>query len=182
MFGEFINQVLLMVAGAIVPPMTIWIWEKLKLGVWRPRPATLRITIISSAVSLFFSLFFVSLYDRSWLPFTKTASPQRVSYKFGDIIQNSRGHSLLVTISAINNAGSGIVSGNSMCAATGDNASKLPSYKEGNCSNPSTVAVVSFNVGGRHTAMTFVVPRGWWYNVLTDGGNVTTSFWTETTL
>lgn len=173
MFGEFVDQVLLIILGAVLPPIIIW--TSGRIGALRLEPATWRILLLSTAISLFLSAFFIATYDRGWLPFAKIASLQHVKYEFGKPYQNSNRGTLIITVSAINT----VAGGNTMCAAVVDNYQKLPQPKSSNCGDMSTVASASFSSKSSHSSMTFVVPRGYWYNVTIDGGSIEPIFWTE---
>src|ERR1700733_9177460 len=99
MFGELFDQVVLMVLGAVVPIVVTKASEKLEvLGEWRPSELTVKITIISSVVSLFLSLFFLGAYDRGWVPFTRNAEVHHEKHDFGESVHNLTGGTLLVTV------------------------------------------------------------------------------------
>jgi hypothetical protein len=184
MFGELFKQVLLMILGAVVPIVVTKGSEKLEvLGDWRPSPQTVKITVISSVVSLFLSLFFLGAYDRGWVPFTKEAEIRHDKFDFGKSVHNDTGGTLLVTVVFFNSVREPAnIVGNTVCAAVAPDPGALPHFTPGNCTDPTTVTEISFNVGNRQVPLTFVVPRGWWFNVITDGGTVAQSFWTETVL
>jgi hypothetical protein len=42
-----------------------------------------------------------------------------------------------------------------------------------------TVASASFPIHNHQSSMTFLVPRGYWYRVMTDGGRIKPTEWTE---
>jgi hypothetical protein len=168
---EFIGQILLMILGAIIPPIVTKRLGKIEaLGDWRPSPEIWRISLMSTGISVFLSLFFIYLYDSGNLPFTRNASFQvmaRDVRDFGGVYQNRSKSPMLVTISAVN-----AIDAFTMFAAVADDPSKFGQHSP-------QVASTSFPKSGHHEAMTFIVPRGYWYKVTTDGGNITPLAWTE---
>jgi hypothetical protein len=190
MFNEFWDKVALIVLGVIIPPIVTWLlqWLPGAFDKLRPSRLTQRITLTSSAVSLFLCLFFITAYDLysrrrpdpGPFPAAKVTEIRREMHKFSEPLHNITNGSLLVTVSAYNTSGA-----NSMCASVADDVSKLTIAKVTNCGDKSTVAVSSFAAGGHQTPMVFVVPKGFWYNVTNDAPPdkvITIAFWTEYTL
>jgi hypothetical protein len=168
---EFIGQVLLMILGALIPPIVTKWMEKIEaLGPLKPSPATWRNSLMATAISVFLSLFFIYLYDSGNLPFTRNATFQsfaRADRDFGGVYPNRSRGTMLVTISAVD-----AIDSYTMYAAVADDPSKFGPHSP-------TIATTSFPKSGHHEAMTFLVPRGYWYKVTTDGGNISPTAWTE---
>src|SRR6202012_1142512 len=93
------------------------------LGSWRPGPEIWRISLMSTGISVFLSLFFIYLYDSGNLPFTRNATFQvmaRDRRDFGGVYQNRSKGTMLVTISAVN-----AMDAFTMFAAVADDPSKF---------------------------------------------------------
>lgn len=182
MFGELADKIVLIALGSIIPASLTWIYQKI-VAYYKnspPNPLTVRITAISSAVSVFLFLFFIIIYDR-FLPHPRPVQePQatkgeirRDKHAFGEAIPNKSGGPIMVTISARNDK-----VGNTMCANVSPDF-KLQQAKPANCGSSQTVAVVSFVQPGFVQTMSFAVPRESWYNVVIDGGNIEVITWSE---
>jgi len=166
---------------AVVTPIVAWIvaratgWVK-----WRPEPETVQAIGISTSSSLVFGLLLVAAYDRGFLPFMRESETQVVSHQFGQPVENGSRGTWLVTMTTFNPA-QGNITGGTICAATAPKAVALPNTF-GECgANPA--AMVTLNIGQRHTPISFIVPRGWSYKVVNDGHDpMKEGVWTETVL
>jgi len=170
---EFVGQVLLIVLGAAIPPIVTKLVtkqvekthgaESLMLS-----PSIWRVSLVSTGISVFLSLFFIYSYDNGLLPFSRIAKFDVVKNTFNVAYENKNRSTMLVTVSAIN-----AIDAYTIYAYVADNPSKFGT------SDVRVVATTSFPKAGHHEAMTFIVPRGWWYQVKTDGGNISILEWTE---
>jgi hypothetical protein len=95
------------------------------------------------------------------------------SRAFGQVYANTTGKTLIVIVTAYNNAHAYSMYGN-VAAST----NSLPTAK----GNSTTTVASSFVDDKFSSSITFVVPGGDFYNVTTDGGTETLVFWTEVTL
>jgi hypothetical protein len=170
---EFVGQVVLLILGAAIPPIVTKVvlsrLEKTR-GVEAPmlNPNILRISLLSTAISFFLGLFLIYSYDNGLLPFTRVAKFDVVKNSFNVAYENRNRVTMLVTISAVNS-----IDAYTMYAYVADNPSKFGTPEA------RVVATTSFPKAGHHEAMTFLVPRGWWYQVKTDGGSISFAEWTE---
>ncbi|WP_426411503.1 hypothetical protein [Bradyrhizobium ganzhouense] len=166
---------------AVVTPIVAWFvgraagWLK-----WRPEQETARAIAISAACSLAIGLLLIAAYDRGFLPFTREAETHVVSHSFGQPVENVSRGTWLVTMTTFNPS-QGNITGGTICAGTAASAVTLPNNFTECAASPT--AMVTLNIGQRHTPITFVVPRGWFYKVVTDGHDpMKEGVWTETVL
>lgn len=154
------------------------------LRAWSTRPTAGLLLFVGLLIGFCLNVIFVSLYDRGYLPFTKQGSVQRLGKPDRDLnkkIKNTARGAIIVTVSALRKLEG---PGNTMCAAVADDPNKLkaPTLNPPSCGNENTVSTSSFNFGGGHVHVAFVVPRGFYYMVTVDGGPIDTVLWTESSL
>jgi hypothetical protein len=94
---------------------------------------------------------------------------------FGQTYPNTTGKTLIVIVTAYNNA-----KGNTMCGNVAASPNQLPTGASGG--NPTTTVQSSFIDNKFSASITFVVSAGQFYSVTTDGGSETVVAWMEVTL
>lgn len=186
MFGEVGDKALGILVTGVCTPIVAWLVARaVGLLKWRPRPIAVYIGSISTVISLIISALFILTYDRGLLPFTREAERYIVKHKFGEHVPNKSRGTWLVTVSARHNRNPLERSEfiwNGICAAVAQDSSALPTFRTGNCGDDNTVASANFSVTNRIVSISFVVPKDWSYNVLTDGGDIEAVVWTENLL
>lgn len=151
---------------------------------WSARPTAGLLLFVGLLIGFCLNVIFISLYDRGYFPLTKQGAVQRFGKPERDLnkkFRNDTRSAIIVTVSAFRSIEG---PGNTMCAAIADDPAKLkaPTSPPPSCGNENTVSTSSFNFGGGHVYVTFVVPRGFYYLVTVDGGPITVALWTESSL
>jgi hypothetical protein len=104
-----------------------------------------------------------------------TLSIVTVNRALGQVFTNMTGKTMIIIVTAFNNA-----RGNTMCGNVAKSTNELPAGTSG--SNSTTTVQSSFIDDKFSASIAFAVPAGYFYNVTTDGGAEKLQTWTEVIL